>query len=155
MLTSCEYLMRDVCTEIGTELREFNGEADHVHLLVHYPPSLAISVLVNRLKGMSSRRLRQQYPADIRKHLWGTHFWSPSYFAASCGGAPLTIIKQYIEQQNRPEPTRPGSAGPPSGIGFLPAVSGQASAEDEQVNRPRSQRAYAGWVPKYHVQGIQ
>ena len=53
MLTSCEFLMRDVCTEIGTELREFNGEADHVHLLVHYPPSLAISVLVNRLKGMS------------------------------------------------------------------------------------------------------
>ena len=74
-----------------------------MHLLVHYPPSLAISVPVNRLKGMSSRRLRQQYPADIRKHLWGTHFWSPSYFAASCGGAPLTIIKQYIEQQNRPD----------------------------------------------------
>jgi putative transposase len=60
-------------------------------------------VLVNRLKGASSRRLPQQYPADVPKYLWGKHFWSPSYFAASCRGAPLTIIKQYIDQQNRPD----------------------------------------------------
>ena len=40
---------------------------------------------------------------ELRKYLWGKHFWSPSYFAASCGGAPLSIIKQYIEQQNRPD----------------------------------------------------
>jgi REP-associated tyrosine transposase len=103
MLTSCEHLMRQVRADVGAELREFNGEADHVHLLAHYPPSLPISLLVNRLKGVSSRRLRQQYPTHIRKYLWGKHFWSPSYFAASCGGAPLTIIKQYIEQRNRPD----------------------------------------------------
>lgn len=102
MLTFCEHLMREVCTGVGAELREFNGETDHVHLLVHYPPSLALSVLVNRLKGVSSRRLRQKYPSHVHKYLWGKHFWSPSYFAASCGGAPLTVIKQYIEQQNRP-----------------------------------------------------
>ena len=107
MLTSCEHLMADICVGLGGELREFNGETDHVHLLVHYPPSLAVSMLVNRLKGVSSRRLRQQYPTQIRKFLWGKRFWSPSYFAASCGGAPLTIINQYIEQQNRPD--RPGS----------------------------------------------
>jgi putative transposase len=103
MLTSCEQLMRSLCADMGTDPREFNGETDHVHLLVHYPPSLPISLLVNRLKGVSSRRLRQQYPADVQKYLWGTHFWSPSYFAASCGGAPLTVIKQYIEQQKRPD----------------------------------------------------
>jgi putative transposase len=103
MLTDCEQLMHEVCTGVGAEPREFNGETDHVHLLVHYPPSIALSALVDRLKGASSRRLRQQYPADVRKYLWGKHFWSPSYFAASCGGAPLTIIKQYIDQQNRPE----------------------------------------------------
>ncbi|MGO9350187.1 MAG: transposase [Mycobacterium sp.] len=45
--------------------------------------------------------LCEQYPVQIRKYLWDKDFWSPSYFAASCGGAPLTIIKQYIEQQNR------------------------------------------------------
>lgn len=103
MLTFCEHLMRSVCADLDAELREFNGETDHVHLLAHYPPSLALSVLVNRLKGVSARRRRQQYPTEIRKYLWGAHFWSPSYFAASCRGAPLTVIKRYIEQQQRPD----------------------------------------------------
>jgi len=77
-------------------------ETDHVHLLVHYPPSLAVSMLVNRLKGVSSRRLRQRYPKQVRKYLSGKHFCSPPYFAVSCGGAPRAIIKQHIEQPNRP-----------------------------------------------------
>ncbi|BCI84627.1 IS200/IS605 family transposase (plasmid) [Mycolicibacterium sp. TY66] len=102
VLTHCERLVADICVGLGAELREFNGEADHVHLLVYYPPSLPISTRVNRLKGSSSHQIRQHYPTHVRKHLWGNHFWSPSYFAASCGGAPLSIIKQYIEQQSRP-----------------------------------------------------
>jgi putative transposase len=94
--------MRDVCTDVGAELREFNGELDHVHLLVHYPPKIAISRLVGSLKGVSARRLRQEFPGHIRTYLRGDHFWSPSSFAASCGGAPLAIIKEYIENQKRP-----------------------------------------------------
>ena len=121
--------MRDACAEMKTELREFNGEADHVHLLVHYPPPLPISLLVNRLNGVSSPRLRQQYRAEVHKYLWGKHFWSPSYFAASCRGAPLTVIKHYIEQRNRPDP-RGQLRRPNNGIGFLPAVNGRASAEE-------------------------
>lgn len=74
----------------------------HVHLLVHYPPKVALSKLVNSLKGVSSRRLRQEFEPHVRRHLWGGRFWSGSYFAASCGGAPLTIVKQYIRQQQRP-----------------------------------------------------
>ena len=88
ILTRCQQVMSKVCEDFGAELREFNGEDDHVHLLVHYPPSLAVSMLINRLKGVSSRRLRQQFPDQVRKYLWGKHFWSPSYFAVSCGGAP-------------------------------------------------------------------
>ena len=103
LLTDCQQLMADVCTNVGAELRELNGETDHVHLLVHYPPNISISALVNRLKGVSSRRLRQRYPTHVRKYLWSNHFWSPSYFAASCGGAPLSIINQYIEQQDQPD----------------------------------------------------
>lgn len=102
ILHRCEEIMRDVCVDFGADLREFNGEADHVHLLVHYPPQVALSRLVGSLKGVSARRLRQEYPAHIRRYLWGDHFWSPSYFAASCGGAPLAIVKQYIENQKRP-----------------------------------------------------
>lgn len=94
--------MRDVCTDFGAELTEFNGETDHVHLLVHYPPKVALSRLVGSLKGVSARRLRQEFPEHIRHYLWGDHFWSPSYFAASAGGAPLKVIKEYIENQKRP-----------------------------------------------------
>jgi putative transposase len=103
ILSRCEEIMRDVCTDFGAELREFNGETDHVHLLVHYPPKVALSRLVGSLKGVSARRLRQEFPDHIRRYLWGEHFWSPSYFAGSCGGAPLAVIKEYIENQKRPQ----------------------------------------------------
>ncbi|MEU0566843.1 IS200/IS605 family transposase [Nonomuraea sp. NPDC005983] len=102
MLIRCEELMREVCADFEVELREFNGEHDHVHLLVHYPPKVALSKLVNSLKGVSARMLRKEYSAHVRKHLWDGHFWSGSYFAGSVGGAPLTVLKQYIEQQKRP-----------------------------------------------------
>jgi putative transposase len=102
MLTRCGQIMRDVCAGLGAELREFNGEDDHVHLLVHYPPKLPVSTLVNRLKGVSAHYLREEFTGRVNRHLMHGHLWSPSYFAASCGGAPLAIIKEYIEQQKRP-----------------------------------------------------
>ncbi|MDQ0990827.1 putative transposase [Streptomyces sp. V3I7] len=102
ILVRCEEIMRDVCDDFGAELTEFNGETDHVHLLVQYPPKVALSRLVGSLKGVSARRLRQEFPDHIRTYLWGDHFWSPSYFAASAQGAPLEVIKEYIENQKRP-----------------------------------------------------
>ncbi|MCX4537860.1 IS200/IS605 family transposase [Streptomyces sp. NBC_00841] len=102
MLKRCEEIMREVCASFETELREFNGEADHVHLLVHYPPKVALSKLINSLKGVSSRYLRAEYTGRINRIGMGAVFWSRSYFAGSCGGAPLTVIRQYIEGQKRP-----------------------------------------------------
>jgi putative transposase len=102
MLRRCEEIMIEVCDSFQAELREFNGEDDHVHLLVHYPPKVAISRLVNSLKGVSSHYLRKEFTGRVNRAIMHGHFWSPSYFAASCGGAPLTIIKAYIEQQRRP-----------------------------------------------------
>jgi putative transposase len=98
MLTRREEIMREVCQDFAAELKQFNGGDDHVHLLIHYPPKVQLSKLVNSLKGVSSRYLRQQYDAHVRKHLWGGHFWSGSYFAGSCGSAPLTVVKQYIQK---------------------------------------------------------
>ncbi|OIJ68232.1 IS200/IS605 family transposase [Streptomyces mangrovisoli] len=89
-------------TTQGEAPREFNGEADHVHLLVHYPSKLALSKLVNSLKGVSSRYLRAEYTGRVNRTGMGSAFWSRSYFAASCGGAPLSIVRQYIEEQRRP-----------------------------------------------------
>ena len=90
-----------VCTDFGAHLREFNGERNHVHLLVSYPPKVAVSSLVNSLKGVTSRRLRSMFP-EVEASYYKGQLWSPSYFAASCGGAPLEKLKAYIDAQNRP-----------------------------------------------------
>jgi len=90
-----------VCADFEAQLIEMDGEDDHVHLLVEYPPKVAVSNLVNSLKGVSSRLLRKERP-DIQKRHWKGVLWSPSYFASSCGGAPIFILRQYIEQQQTP-----------------------------------------------------
>jgi len=92
----------DVCTDFEADLIEFEGEKNHVHLLVNYPPKVAVSKLVNSLKGVSSRLIRKKQYPSIQQALWGDHLWSPSYFAGACGGAPLSVIRQYIEQQDSP-----------------------------------------------------
>ncbi len=96
-------IFESVCTDFEAQLVEFDGEDDHVHLLVNYPPKVSISKLVNSLKGVSSRMIRQKNYPSIKQKLWGGALWSPSYFAGSCGGAPIEIIRQYIEQQKTPD----------------------------------------------------
>lgn len=104
-------LLRDswetVCQDFGCELREAGFEDDHVHLLVAYPPKVALSALINSLKGVSARRLRAAALPEVERKLWGSHFWSPSYCAVSCGGAPLEIVKQYVEKQRGREASSP------------------------------------------------
>ncbi|HLB53202.1 MAG TPA: IS200/IS605 family transposase [Chlamydiales bacterium] len=95
-------IFQSVCKDFEAVLVEFDGEKDHVHLLVNYPPKVSVTRLVNSLKGVSSRMIRKKNTPTIRKYLWGNALWSPSYFASSCGGAPISIIRQYIEQQNTP-----------------------------------------------------
>ena len=99
-----ESTMRDIAAGFEVEIIEFNGESDHIHLLINYPPKVCVSKLINSLKGVSSRKVRQKFP-NIRYH-WSNKksgaLWSPSYFAGSVGGAPLEVLKRYIEQQDRP-----------------------------------------------------
>lgn len=103
MLSRCQQVMADVCTGMDAELREFNGEDDHVHLLVRYPPKLAISTLVNSLKGVSAHYLRKEFTGRVNQATMHGHLWSPSYFAGSCGSAPLAVVKEYIDRQKRPD----------------------------------------------------
>ena len=102
ILVDLRSIFAGVCNDFEAELVEFDGEDDHVHLLVNYHPKVAVSNLVNSLKGVSSRMIRQKKYPSIRKKLWRGALWSPSYFAGSCGGAPISIIPQYIEQQQTP-----------------------------------------------------
>lgn len=95
------YIFAKTCAGFEAQLIEMDGEDDHVHLLVEYPLKVAVSNLVNGLKGVSSRLLRKER-SDIQKRYWKRVLWSPSYFASSCGGAPISIVWQYIEQQQTP-----------------------------------------------------
>lgn len=90
-----------VCADFETTLVEFNGESDHVHLLVNFPPKVALSTLVNSLKGVSARRLRQERP-DIARKYWSGGLWSASYFVSTVGGAPISVLRRYIESQRAP-----------------------------------------------------
>lgn len=103
VLEDLKEIFASVCQDFEAELVEFDGEKDYVHLLINYPPKVSVSRLVNSLKGVSSRLIRKKRYACIQDKLWAGALWSPSYFAASCGGAPISIIKQYIEQQDTPE----------------------------------------------------
>lgn len=102
ILTDCEAIMRKVCEDFDVTLAEFNGEDDHVHLLINFPATVQLTRLVNSLKGVSSRRLRQTHHQHLSKYLWGGHLWSRSYYCGTAGGAPLSVIKQYVESQRRP-----------------------------------------------------
>ena len=97
-INSLQSLFSNVCSDFESELVECNGEEDHIHLLIQYPPKVSISKLVNSLKGVSSRKLKQLHP-DLNKHYFKGALWTPSYFSASCGGAPIEIIKQYVQSQ--------------------------------------------------------
>jgi putative transposase len=102
ILSEMQRIFAEVCQDFDAEMIEFEGEHDHVHLLVNYPPKVASARLVNSLKGVSSRLLRQKDYPSIQKALWGGSLWSPSYFAGSCGGAPIEIVKKYIQAQDTP-----------------------------------------------------
>jgi putative transposase len=100
MLTSCEHTMRAVCDQLDVGPVEFNDETDHAHLPVRHPPTLANSAPVQRLKGPTAYAVRHQFTGACA-HMRG-HLRSPSYFAVSCSGAPLSIINQYIDGQAPP-----------------------------------------------------
>lgn len=94
-----EDAFKAVAKKMNFRVLEFNGEPDHIHALIEYPPKLSVSQVVNSLKGVSSRRYGK---AGLPKPKGKTALWSPSYFAISVGGAPIEVLKRYIQQQSRP-----------------------------------------------------
>jgi REP-associated tyrosine transposase len=86
----------EVIAEKGAWLVELETMPDHVHLLVEVDPQLGIHRLVKAIKGRSSRVLREEFPW-LRSRL--PSLWTNSYFVATVGGAPLSVIKRYVETQ--------------------------------------------------------
>uniref|UniRef100_UPI00359C18D5 IS200/IS605 family transposase n=1 Tax=Bifidobacterium adolescentis TaxID=1680 RepID=UPI00359C18D5 len=89
-------IIQDICNETHNELLEIEIMPDHVHLLVDCDPQYGINKLIRLMKGRSSRLLRQEFPS-LRRRL--PTLWTNSYFVATVGGAPLEIVKQYVENQ--------------------------------------------------------
>ena len=89
-------ILRQTAIELQAEVIELEVMPDHVHLLCEVDPQFGIHRLVKRLKGRSSRLLRQEFP-ELKRRL--PSLWTNSYFVATVGGAPLSVIKQYIESQ--------------------------------------------------------
>ena len=90
-------IVRQVCGELGVEIVKGVLSKDHVHMFIAVPPQHAISDVMRRVKGRSSRRIQQEFPA-IRKRYWGCHFWARGYFSTTSGNITDDVILQYLEQ---------------------------------------------------------
>ena len=135
-----------VCRDFESELVEFDGENDHVHLLVTYPPKVSVAKLVNSLKGVSSRMIRRMGHESIQKQLWKGALWSPSYFAASCGGTlqPVVEVLRYLSLNSTSNNkihlnSRLKSAFLISSAS-MPGLYGTGSKEIRDAPDPRSQK---------------
>jgi putative transposase len=79
-------------------VQEWNHKQDHIHILFKAHPKTEISKFINAYKSASSRLIKKEYP-EIREKLWGEYFWTSSFCLITAGGAPLDVLKQYIESQ--------------------------------------------------------
>lgn len=79
-------------------LQEWNHDKDHVHILFKAHPNTEISKFINAYKSASSRLLKKEFP-QIRQKLWKEHFWGQSFCLLTTGGAPIEVIRKYIESQ--------------------------------------------------------
>lgn len=93
-------IFEDISPKYGVELLEWNHDIDHVHLLFKAKPNTEISKMLNAYKSASSRRIKNEFPS-IRKYLWKEYFWSKSYCLVTTGGAPIEVVRQYIENQGK------------------------------------------------------
>jgi len=103
MLARLHEILEELLGKWDCKLIEFNGEADHVHALFQYHPDVALSNLVNNLKSVISRKLRQEFADYLASFYWKDVFWNGSYFVASCGGVTISTLRKYIENQDQPE----------------------------------------------------
>lgn len=93
-----------IAPKYGITVEEWNHDMDHVHVLFRAQPKTELSKFINAYKSASSRLLKQEYP-QIRRQLWREYFWSRSFCLLTTGGAPIEVIRKYIEQQGERRPS--------------------------------------------------
>jgi putative transposase len=103
MLTRLEEIFGALMEKWEGRLIEFNGETDHVHLLIQYTPQTELSKLINNLKTVSSRYMRKEFEARVNEFYRKDVLWTSGYGVFSCGGVTVEELKKYIENQDRPD----------------------------------------------------
>lgn len=105
MLLRLKDIFLEICERWDVDLIEFGGESDHVHLLVEVHPNVLPSRFINSLKTLSSRYIRKDFEIHLKKYYWKKPvLWTRAYCLISAGGAPIDIIKKYIENQGEAKP---------------------------------------------------
>lgn len=99
ILSRLNEIFKDTLEKWDSHLVEFNGEPDHVHLLISYPPHTQLSKLIANLKTVSSRLIRKEFSTQVNKFYYKPVFWTGAYFVASCGGVTVEQLKRYVENQ--------------------------------------------------------
>lgn len=87
-----------ICPKYNIVLEEWNHDLDHIHLLFRGSPNTDISKFINAYKSASSRLIKKEF-SEIKKQLWKEYFWSRSYCIITTGGAPIDVVRKYIEKQ--------------------------------------------------------
>ena len=103
MLNRLEEIVRKNCQDWEIDLLEFNGEADHIHLLLEMHPNIMPSKFINNIKTVSSRLIRKEFDAELKQYYWKPVLWTRAYCFLTTGGATIDVIREYIKNQERPE----------------------------------------------------
>lgn len=98
----CREIIRQVCNTEKVQILKGAIGPDHVHLLLEILPYMAVSRIVQHLKGESSRKLQMEFPQP-RKQFWGQHFWQIGYFVSTTGSVNERTVREYIQTQGQKE----------------------------------------------------
>ena len=103
MINRLEEIVKKNCADWEIDLIEFNGEADHVHILLDMHPNIMPSKFINNLKTVSSRLIRKEFEEELKPYYWKPVLWTRAYCLLTTGGATIDVIREYIQNQERPE----------------------------------------------------
>lgn len=96
-----EEVAHNLFTKWNCEILEINGKEDHLHILFNAPPQIKLTNTINSFKTVTSRYIRNEFEDFLKPYYWNPYFWSKSYLILTTGGAPISVIKKYIEDQDR------------------------------------------------------
>jgi putative transposase len=103
MIRRLNEICLELCQKWEIELLEFGAEEDHIHLLLEMNPTVQISKFVNNIKTVTSRYLRKEFSEYLKQFYWEPVLWTRAYYISTVGGAPLATVKEYIQNQERPD----------------------------------------------------